>query len=130
MLNTRRLSLLRDIDRTGTIAGAAQLAGCTPSAASQQISALEQELGINLLERYSRSVRLTEAGRVLVEHAHRVFAELDAAETAVRAVSGLRGGGNPGRSVQQRCHRSCRPRLDGLPAAVQGRAHDVHRGGT
>ncbi|MER7705969.1 LysR family transcriptional regulator [Kitasatospora sp. NPDC097605] len=92
MLNTRRLSLLRDLVRTGTIAGAAQLAGCTPSAASQQLSALEQELGIALLERSTRSVRLTDAGRVLVEHAHRVFAELDAAEAAVHAVAGLRGG--------------------------------------
>jgi DNA-binding transcriptional LysR family regulator len=92
MLNTRRLSLLRDLVRTGTIAGAAQLAGCTPSAASQQLSALEQEMGTALLERSARSVRLTEAGRILAEHAHRVFVELDAAEAAVRAVSGLRGG--------------------------------------
>ncbi|MFK4190252.1 LysR family transcriptional regulator [Streptomyces sparsogenes] len=92
MLNTRRLGLLRDLVRTGTIAGAAQMAGCTPSAASQQLSALEQEVGVALLERSARSVRLTEAGRVLVEHAHRVFVELEAAEAAVRAVSGLRGG--------------------------------------
>ncbi|SEL88232.1 LysR family transcriptional regulator [Streptacidiphilus jiangxiensis] len=92
MLSTRRLGLLKDLAQTGTIAGAAQLAGCTPSAASQQLAALEQELGVALLERSSRSVRLTEAGRVLVEHAHRVFTELDAAEAAARAVSGLRGG--------------------------------------
>ncbi|MEU8825773.1 LysR substrate-binding domain-containing protein [Streptomyces sp. NPDC048636] len=92
MLDPRRLSLLRDIARTGSIAGAAERAGCTASAASQQLSTLEQDLGIALLERSARSVRLTEAGRVLVEHAHRVLAELDAAEEAVHAVSGLRGG--------------------------------------
>jgi molybdate transport repressor ModE-like protein len=92
MLDARRLSLLRDVSRTGSIAGAAQLAGCTASAASQQLSALEQELGIVLLERSARSVRLTEPGRVLVEYAHRVLAELTAAEEAVQAAAGLRGG--------------------------------------
>lgn len=92
MLNTRRLALLRDLARTGTIAGAAEAAGCTPSAASQQLAALERDVGTPLLERTPRSVRLTEAGRVLVDHAHRVLAELDAAEEAVRAVAGLRGG--------------------------------------
>ncbi|MEU2155233.1 LysR substrate-binding domain-containing protein [Streptomyces sp. NPDC019396] len=92
MLDPRRLSLLRDVARTGSIAGAAQRAGCTASAASQQLSALEQELGVALLERSARSVRLTEAARVLVEHTHRVLAELDDAARAVHAVSGLRGG--------------------------------------
>lgn len=92
MLDPRRLGLLRDVARTGSIAGAAQLAGCTASAASQRLVALEEDLGIALLERYPRSVRLTEAGRVLVEHTHRVLAELEAAAQAVHAVSGLRGG--------------------------------------
>ncbi|MEU9454889.1 LysR substrate-binding domain-containing protein [Streptomyces sp. NPDC048277] len=92
MLDPRRLSLLRDIARSGSIAGAARLAGCTASAASQQLSALEQELDVALLERSARSVRLTEAGRILAEHANRVLAELDAAQEAVRAVSGLHGG--------------------------------------
>lgn len=92
MLDPRRLSLLRDVARTGSIAGAAQRAGCTASAASQQLSALEKELGVALLERSPRSVRLTEAGRVLVDHTHRVMAELDSAAQAVQAVSGLRSG--------------------------------------
>ncbi|MFJ3231092.1 LysR family transcriptional regulator [Streptomyces sp. NPDC086787] len=92
MLDPRRLGLLRDVARTGSIAGAAQRAGCTASAASQQLSALEKELGVALLERSPRSVRLTEAGRVLVDHTHRVMAELDSAAKAVHAVSGLRSG--------------------------------------
>lgn len=78
--------------RTGSIAGAAQHAGCTASAASQQLSALERELDAALLERSARSVRLTEAGRILVEHTHHILDELNAAEDAVHAVSGLRGG--------------------------------------
>ncbi|WP_093804396.1 LysR family transcriptional regulator [Streptomyces sp. Wb2n-11] len=92
MLDPRRLRLLQYVARTGSIAGAAEQAGCTPSAASQQLSALERDLGTALLERSARSVRLTEAGRVLVEHSGRVLDELDAAEQAVLDVAGLRGG--------------------------------------
>ncbi|MEH1163816.1 LysR substrate-binding domain-containing protein [Micromonospora sp. CPCC 205539] len=92
MLDPRRLSLLRDLAATGTIAAAAERAGCTAAAASQQLAALERDLGAALLERSARSVRLTEAGRVLADHAGRLLTSLDEAERAVRDVAGLRGG--------------------------------------
>ncbi|MBK1789122.1 LysR substrate-binding domain-containing protein [Prauserella cavernicola] len=92
MLDPRRLRLLRDVAATGSIAGAAQRDGCTAAAASQQLAALERQTGVTLLERGARSVRLTEAGRVLAEHAGRVLSELDSAEQALLAVAGLRGG--------------------------------------
>ncbi|MEO3929149.1 LysR substrate-binding domain-containing protein [Micromonosporaceae bacterium B7E4] len=92
MLDTDRLRVLAEVARTGAIARAAERLGCTAAAASQQISRLERETGAVLLERSARSVRLTEAGRVLATHAERVFAELDAADQAVRAVAGVAGG--------------------------------------
>ncbi|BEL02682.1 LysR family transcriptional regulator [Actinoplanes sichuanensis] len=92
MLDPRRLALLRDVAATGSIAGAAARAGCTAAAASQQLSALERAVGTALLERSARSVRLTEAGRVLAEHTEPVLASLAEAERAVRDVAGLRGG--------------------------------------
>jgi DNA-binding transcriptional LysR family regulator len=92
VLDLRRLQLLLDVAATGTIAAAAQRAGCTAAAASQQLATLERELGVEVLERSARSVRLTEAGRVLVEHAGRLFADLTEAERAVQDVAGLRGG--------------------------------------
>ncbi len=92
MLELRRLGLLRDVARTGSIAAAAQLAGRTAAAVSQQLAALERELGVALLERGPRSVRLTEAGRVLAEHADRVLTEADSAVQAVLRVAGLHGG--------------------------------------
>lgn len=92
MLDSRRLSLLRDVAATGTIAAAAERAGCTAAAASQQLAALERDLGTPLLERSARSVRLTEAGRVLAEHAEPLLASLAEAERAVRDVAALRGG--------------------------------------
>jgi DNA-binding transcriptional LysR family regulator len=70
---------------------AAQM-GCTAAAASQQLSALERNVGTALLERSARSVRLTEPGRVIAEHAEPVLASLAEAERAVRDVAGLCAG--------------------------------------
>lgn len=92
MLDPRKLKLLVDVARTGTIAGAALRADVTASAASQQLSALERQAGCSLLERSGRSVRLTAAGHTLVSHATRVLAEIEAAEEALRDFAGLRDG--------------------------------------
>jgi DNA-binding transcriptional LysR family regulator len=53
------------------------------SAVSQQLRGLERELGVDLFERTTRTVRLTEAGQRLVPYAERVMAELDRARVAV-----------------------------------------------
>lgn len=92
MLDLRRLQLMRDVADTGTIAAAAMRAGCTAAAASQQLATLEREVGTPLLERSARSVRLTQAGRVLADHADRLLGALAEAERAVQDVAGLRGG--------------------------------------
>jgi DNA-binding transcriptional LysR family regulator len=59
---------------------------------SQHIAALERESGTQLVERRSRGVRLTEAGRVLVDHADAILARLDCAQDDLAAIAGLRGG--------------------------------------
>jgi DNA-binding transcriptional LysR family regulator len=56
-------------------------------ALSKQISALEKELGVLLLERDRRHVTLTEAGRVFLEEAQEVLAQADGAVSRARAVS-------------------------------------------
>ncbi|GAA0915999.1 LysR family transcriptional regulator [Nonomuraea longicatena] len=88
MLDPRKLRLLRELSRLGTIAAVAQAANFTPSAVSQQLSALEREAGTTLLERTGRTVALTPAGRVLVEHAHAVLKELERAAAALAAIGG------------------------------------------
>lgn len=50
---------------------------------SQQIRHLERDLGVQLLERTTRRVRLTNAGVVFLEHARRVLAEADRARESV-----------------------------------------------
>ncbi|MER6090657.1 LysR family transcriptional regulator [Streptomyces bluensis] len=58
-------------------------------AISQQIRALERELGEALFERDSRTVRLTDAGRALLPHARSVSASVAAAKAEFAARSGL-----------------------------------------
>src|SRR5207253_587785 len=65
------------------ISAAARNLGYTPSAISQQLSALEREAGTELLERVGRGVRPTPAGALLSEHAETLSCELAKAEAAL-----------------------------------------------
>ncbi len=92
MLNVARLRVLREVGHRGSISAAAVALDYTQSAVSQQIAALESETGLTLLERHPRGVSLTAAGQTLVGHAEGILARLEAAEEALDAISGLRGG--------------------------------------
>ena len=85
MLEVRRLRLLSELARHGTIAAAAKIVGYTPSAVSQALAQLEREAGVVLLERDGRRVRLTPAAVALVARTDRVLAELDAVEADLAA---------------------------------------------
>ncbi|MEV7197548.1 LysR family transcriptional regulator [Streptomyces sp. NPDC093510] len=89
MLDVRRLHLLRELDRRGTIAAVAEALTFTASAVSQQLGVLEREAGVPLLERSGRRVILTPAGRSLVAHADAVLNRL---EQAVAELAGARDG--------------------------------------
>ncbi|MFF0431740.1 LysR substrate-binding domain-containing protein [Streptomyces sp. NPDC004327] len=89
MLDVRRLHLLRELQRRGTIAAVAEALSFTASAVSQQLSVLEREAGVSLLERSGRRVVLTPAGRTLVTHADAVLERL---ELAVSQLAGAREG--------------------------------------
>ncbi|MCG8968996.1 MULTISPECIES: hypothetical protein [Streptomyces] len=58
---------------------------------SQQLSVLRRDMGVDLLRPDGRTVALTEAGRVLLEHTDRILAAVQGAESAVAAVSGTVG---------------------------------------
>ena len=80
MLEVRRLRLLRELAHRGTIAAVAEALAYTPSAVSQQLSALEDEAGVELLERSGRRVTLTPAARALVRHTDSILERLERAE--------------------------------------------------
>ncbi len=92
MLSVSRLRVLREVAYRGSFSGAALALSYTQSAVSQQIAALETETGMTLLERRARGVRLTAAGQTLVAHADSILAQLEAADAALSAIAGLRGG--------------------------------------
>lgn len=88
MLNTTRLRILREVAERGTIIAAAEALYLTPPAVSHQLKVLEAEVGVPLLERTARSIRLTDAGMRLVEHAETILAECETAVADVVAVAG------------------------------------------
>ncbi|MEX0698944.1 MAG: LysR family transcriptional regulator [Acidimicrobiia bacterium] len=88
MIDLKRLRFLREVAERGTITAAAEALAYTPSAISQQLSILEEEIGTPLLERQGRNVALTPAGRVLVDHAPAVFDAVERATTAVSEATG------------------------------------------
>jgi len=61
-------------------------------ALSQQIQALERELGVTLFERTSRQVRLTPAGEALLVHAEGILAEAEQAYVEMQAFAGVTRG--------------------------------------
>ncbi len=92
MLNVARLRVLKEVAYRGSFSAAAESLSYTQSAISQQVAALEAETGVALLERHPRGVTLTAAGQTLVAHAEGIIARLEAAEEAMSAIAGLRGG--------------------------------------
>jgi molybdate transport repressor ModE-like protein len=92
MLDVRRVLLLAEVARRGSVTATARALNYTPSAVSQQISRLETEARQPLLERHARGVTLTDAGRVLVDRAERIERELTAAENELADFAGLRAG--------------------------------------
>lgn len=85
MYDVRRLILLRDLAEHTTMTAVSELHGITTSAVSQQLRQLEDEVGTALTRREGRVLRLTHAGRILVDHTARVVAALEEAESAVAA---------------------------------------------
>jgi len=83
MLDVRKMTLLRELARLGTIAAVAQAQFCTPSAVSQQLAGLEREAGVPLLQRSGRGVALTPAGADLAERAGQVLGLLEEASAAL-----------------------------------------------
>ncbi len=83
MLDVRKMALLRELARLGTIAAVAQAQFCTPSAVSQQLATLEREAGVQLLRRSGRGVELTAAGADLADRAGGVLALLEEASAAL-----------------------------------------------
>jgi molybdate transport repressor ModE-like protein len=85
-LRLRRLRILREVAHHGGVNAAAREMHYSPSAVSQQMTALERDIGAQVLERRGRRVVLTEVGRVLLHHAEILLAAERDAQSAVEQV--------------------------------------------
>ncbi|MFN3708572.1 LysR family transcriptional regulator [Microcella sp.] len=83
MLDPRRLRLVRELRRRGTVHEVARALSYAPSTVSQQLAQLEQEAGTPLFERVGRRLQLTPAGELLAEGAGAVLDELERLEQSL-----------------------------------------------
>ena len=90
--DTTRMRLLVEIERQGSLSGAAAAIGIGQPSASQHLRLLEAAAGQRLVERGGRGSRLTEAGKILAGRAAQALSSLGAAEEELSALSGLQTG--------------------------------------
>jgi DNA-binding transcriptional LysR family regulator len=92
MIDLAALTSLRAVDTHGSVVGAADALGFTPSAVSQQVKRLEKQTGVPLLERVGRGVILTDHGRHLVDAGARLLADLEEVESGLHERAGTVSG--------------------------------------
>lgn len=93
-LNLHHLRLFHAVAHESSLTGAARQLNLSPSALSAQLRTLEQSLGQDLFERQGRSLILTEAGRLALDHADAIF------RTAADLTATLRETGRPRRALR------------------------------
>jgi len=91
-MELRQLRYFIGISEAGSVLRASGTLHIAQPALSQQIAALEGEVGARLFDRSSRGVTLTEAGKVFLEHARVVLADVERARMAVRDASAVPAG--------------------------------------
>ncbi|MGW1991468.1 LysR substrate-binding domain-containing protein [Embleya sp. NPDC001921] len=88
MLDLHRLRMLREFKHRGTLIGVATAMSSTSAAVSRELTLLEADVGVPLLELAERHVRLTMQAEILVAHTEAVLTRLEQAEAEVAASPG------------------------------------------
>jgi len=101
MLDRQHLSILREVDRLGSLTAAAERLNVSQSALSHTIRKLEERYGVAMWEKDGRNLRLTEAGRYIVGLAQRVLPQIERAETVL---SDYRHGQRGSLRIGMECH--------------------------
>jgi DNA-binding transcriptional LysR family regulator len=79
----KQMSTFVDVAAKGSLSAAARAEGIAPAMIGRRLDALEERLGVKLLQRTTRKIVLTNEGAAFLEDCQRILAELDIAETAV-----------------------------------------------
>lgn len=86
MLDIRKLRMLAELERLGTVAAVAREFHQTAPGVSMQLGALEREVGLQLTERHGRNLALTPAGVLLARHGREIASRLNRAELEAAAL--------------------------------------------
>lgn len=115
MIDLVALRSLKAIDVHGSVVGAAEALGYSPSAISQQIKRLDKHFGLPSLEKFGRGIMLTEHGRRLAEQGASLLAQVELLEAGVQAE-----GGKPSGAVRISAHSTaCRGLLAPMLAELE-----------
>ncbi|MFE6779726.1 LysR family transcriptional regulator [Streptomyces sp. NPDC057702] len=92
MFDSRHIHTFREVLHAGSYSGAARSLGYTQPAITQQMKALERDVGTPLFTRVGRRMRLTEAGEALARHADVILDTIAEAQQQMDAITRLRAG--------------------------------------
>lgn len=101
MLDRQHLSILREVDRMGSLTAAAERLNVSQSALSHMIRKLEDRHGVAMWEKEGRNLRLTDAGRYILALAQRVLPQFERAE---EVLSDYRSGQRGSLKIGMECH--------------------------
>jgi DNA-binding transcriptional LysR family regulator len=87
MDNLKTMRLFLTVVHAGSLSGAGRQFGLAPASVSRQITALEDDLGVRLINRTTRRLSLTEAGEAYLERAERLLQDFDELRDAVSQLS-------------------------------------------
>lgn len=79
----KQISTFVDVAAKGSLSAAARAEGIAPAMIGRRLDALEERLGVKLLQRTTRKIALTNEGLAFLEDCQRILADLENAETAV-----------------------------------------------
>jgi DNA-binding transcriptional LysR family regulator len=88
-MNLKQLEIFLAVAETGSFSRGAEATFITQSTVSQHISSLESDFGVKLLDRTGKGALLTEGGKVLLQHARQVIADVQAISRAMQRFKGI-----------------------------------------
>lgn len=92
VIDVSRLRVLVAVAREGSVTAAAEVLHYAQPSVSHHLAKLEAQVGMPLLQRMGRGIRLTEAGRLLAHRAEKILADLESVSAELEELAGMRTG--------------------------------------
>jgi DNA-binding transcriptional LysR family regulator len=92
VIDLSRLRVLVAVAKEGSVTAAAEVLHYAQPSVSHHLAKLEAEVGVPLLQRMGRGIRLTDAGRLLADRAETILAQVESVHAELEELAGLRTG--------------------------------------